>query len=138
MAIKAEQFGGFLENIYNELQTLKLSTEQENTLKTIIKTHHKFLREWYSSEKANKEKMMRNFANSSLKSNAPEFAQDKALMNDRACAEHKFIMSVYEILNEKQRRIFSTQINEKVENKDAKKSKKESTKGGFVRHCEEC
>ena len=136
-ALKAEQFGGFLENIYDELQTLKLSAEQESALKNVIKIHHKFLREWYSSERANKEKMLRNFANSSLKSNAPEFAQDKVLMNDRACAEHKFMMSVYEILDEKQRRIFSAQINEKVENNGAKKPKKEhSEKSGFVRYGE--
>lgn len=138
-AIKAEQFGGFLENIYDELQTLKLSTEQESALKNVIKTHHKFLREWYSSERANKEKMLQHFANSSLKSNAPEFAQDKVLMNDRACAEHKFMMSVYEILDEKQRQIFSAQINEKVENKSAKKPKKgkeSGEKNGFVRYGE--
>ncbi len=137
-AIKAEHFGGFLENIYDELQTLKLSKEQESALKNVIKTHHKFLREWYSSERANKEKMMQNFANSSLKSNAPEFAQDKVLMNDRACEEHKFMMSVYEILDEKQRRIFSAQINEKVENKATKKPPKgkESDKNGFVRYGE--
>ncbi len=134
-AIKAEQFGGFFENIYDELQMLKLSKEQENALKNIIKNHHKFLRQWYSDERANKEKMMRNFANSSLKSNAPEFAQDKSLMNDRICAEHKFMMSVYEILDAQQRHIFSTKINEKAESKATKKPKKEGEKG-FVKYGE--
>lgn len=131
--VKAEHFGGFLENIYDELQTLKLSKEQEDALKKVIKHHHQFLRQWYSDERANNEKMMSNFANSSLKSNASEFARDKSLANDRACAEHKFMMNVYEILDEKQRRIFSAKI--KAESKGMKKPNKPKEKG-FVKYGE--
>ena len=136
MALKAEQFGGFLESVYDELQMLKLSKEQESALKGIIKNHHKFLRQWYSDVRANKEKMMANFGDSALKSNAREFALDKSLANDKICAEHKFMMSVYEILDINQRKIFS----EKISSKDTKitknPSKSSKQEKGFIKYSE--
>ncbi len=109
-AIQAEHFGGFLENIYDELQTLNLSKEQESALKNVIKNHHNFLRQWYLDARTNSEKIMQNFATSSLQKSAPEFAHDKQLNIERINAEHGFMMSVYEILDSKQREIFGTKL----------------------------
>ena len=131
VALHAENFGGFLENIYDELQMLNLSKEQEVALKDIIKNHHKFLRQWYSDSRTNNEKMINNFANSTLKNNAPEFARDKSLAIDKIDMEHRFMMSVYEILDMNQRRIFSAKI--KAESKNGKKLGKEK---GFVKYGE--
>lgn len=122
-ALKAEQFGGFLESVYDELQMLNLSKEQEVALKNVIKNHHKFLKQWYSDTRTNNEKIMKNFGDSSLKNNAPEFAFDKSFANDKIHAEHRFMMSVYEILDKNQRRIFSIKINKKSENKGNTKDK---------------
>ena len=131
VALQAENFGGFLENIYDELQMLNLSKEQEVALKGVIKNHHKFLRQWYGESRANNEKIINHFANSTLKDNAVEFARDKSLTIDKIDMEHKFMMSVYEILDMNQRRIFSAKI--KAESKDGKKLGKEK---GFVKYGE--
>ena len=129
VALHADNFGGFLENIYDELQMLNLSKEQEVALKGVIKNHHRFLRQWYSESRANNEKIIKNFANSTLKNNAVEFARDKSLAIDKIDMEHRFMMSVYEILDMNQRRIFSAKI--KAENRDGKKQDK-----GFVKYGE--
>ena len=128
VALKAEQFGGFLESVYDELQMLNLNKEQESALKGIIKNHHKFLRQWYSDARANRERMMKNFGTSALKNNAPEFALDKSLASDKICEEHKFMMSVYEILDANQRKIFSEKVS-KADKKGAKSKEK-----GFVQY----
>ena len=129
VALHADNFGGFLENIYDELQMLNLSKEQEVALKGVIKNHHRFLRQWYGESRANNEKIIKNFANSTLKNNAVEFARDKSLAIDKIDMEHRFMMSVYEILDMNQRRIFSAKI--KAENRDGKKKDK-----GFVKYGE--
>ena len=131
VALYADHFGGFLENIDDELQMLNLSKEQEVALKGIIKNHHKFLRQWYSDSLANSEKMMKNFADSTLKNNTPDIARDKSLAIDKIDAEHRFMMSVYEILDANQRRIFSAKI--KAKNKENKKLNKDR---GFVKYRE--
>lgn len=111
LTLNAEQFGGFLENIYDEIAGLNLNQTQQNALTDIIKSHHNFLRQWYIDMKTNNEQIMIKFADSTLKSDEVEFSRGESLSNDRITAEHKFIMSVYEILDSKQRKAFSVKIN---------------------------
>lgn len=133
LALKAEQFGGFLENIYDEMQLLNLNKSQEIALKNAIKNHHKFLRQWYIDARKNNKKILEHFTDSTLKNNAHEFAMDKNLANAKIDAEHKFMMSVYGILDAKQRRIFSNKI--KAETKDTRKSNKnKSANKDFVQY----
>lgn len=129
-ALKAEQFGEFVEYIYDEMNGLGLSPKQEIALRNAIKDHHHFLKRWYSNARANNVRLMRHFADSTLHSEAPEFAQDRTLSSDKILAEHRFMMSVYEILDANQRRIFSTKINQQVE---SKKGKNEAHKGVFMK-----
>ncbi len=112
--LNAEQFGGFLENIYDEIAKLNLNQTQRVALTETIKNHHNFLRKWYVDMKANSEQMMQKFANSTLTSDAAEFARGEKLSHDRIIAEYHFMMSVYEILDNQQRKSFSAKIKSKA------------------------
>lgn len=109
-ALSAEQFGGFLESVYDEIGALNLSQKQQSALTESIKTHHNFLRKWYADMRANNEQMLGKFAESTLKSGAAEFARGEQLSNERVRAEYEFIMSVYEILDGKQRKAFGAKL----------------------------
>lgn len=108
--LNAEQFGGFLESVYDEIGALNLSQKQQSALTESIKTHHNFLRKWYADMRANNERMLGKFAESTLKSGAPEFVRGEQLSNERIRAEYEFMMSVYEILDEKQRKAFGAKL----------------------------
>lgn len=111
--LNAEQFGDFLENIYDEIAELNLSQAQQLALAETIKNHHNFLRKWHIDMKANNERIMQKFISSSLTSDAVEFTREERLSSDRIFAEHRFIMSVYEILDSNQRKSFNIKIKQK-------------------------
>lgn len=111
--LNAEQFGDFLENIYDEIAELNLSQAQQLALAETIKNHHNFLRKWHIDMKANNERIMQKFVSSSLTRDAVEFTREERLSNDRIFAEHSFIMSVYEILDSNQRKSFNIKIKQK-------------------------
>lgn len=114
LMLNAEQFGGFLENIYDEIAGLNLNQTQRVAITEIIKNHHNFLRKWYIDMKANGEQMMQKFSNSTLTGDAVEFARGEKLSHDRIIAEYQFMMSVYEILDNQQRQSFSAKIKSKA------------------------
>lgn len=107
--LSAEQFSGFLESVYDEINTLNLTQKQQHALTESIKNHHNFLRKWYGNMRENNERMLGKFAESTLK-NAAEFARGEQLANERIRAEYEFMMSVYEILDGKQRKAFGAKL----------------------------
>lgn len=112
VCIKADNFNGFLENIYDELHELNLTKEQEKALRLTIREHHKFLRQWYIDVKNNSDEVIKNFANSTLERHSIELMQDERLSEQRVKMEHDFIINVYNILNEDQRKKFGENINQ--------------------------
>ncbi|MGX3011247.1 hypothetical protein ACWIUD_06780 [Helicobacter sp. 23-1044] len=102
----AEQFGGFLEFVYDEASKLHLNKSQQIALNEIIKNHHNFLRQWYVDMKKNNEQILQKFTTSNLPHSAIEFTHGRQLSAERIDAEYKFILEVYEMLDETQRKAF--------------------------------
>lgn len=112
----------FLGNIYAELRALNLSRGQQEQLKNIIKEHHIFLKKWHLDSKEINDKIMERFFNSSLSSDSSEIIKNINLENAKVQAEQKLLISVYDILNNEQRKAFGKKIIERnrrnIANKD--------------------
>ncbi|RAX53875.1 hypothetical protein CCY99_05700 [Helicobacter sp. 16-1353] len=103
----------FLGNVYIELKELKLSREQQNQIKNIIRKHHIFLKQWYVDSKENNNQIMESFSKSLLDKDSNEITKGLNLANDRFRADQNFLISVYEILDKKQRELFVKKIRER-------------------------
>ncbi|MDE6886609.1 MAG: hypothetical protein K2P17_06195 [Helicobacteraceae bacterium] len=117
MFLSANSFNGFLERIYSELSELDLSSNQEQLIKNTIKSHHLFLKDWHIKVKKNNEKIMKKFSDSTLKKDSEEFNQDKILLQKRTIAERNFIVAIYNILNDNQRKIMYNKLQEQKQGK---------------------
>lgn len=116
VCIKADNFNGFLENIYDELHELNLTIEQERALRATIKEHHRALRQWYIDVKKNSDEIIKSFADSTLEKQSIELMQDEHLSEQRVKMEQDFIINVYNILNEEQRKKFGASLNQQNHN----------------------
>ena len=96
-----------------ELQELKLSREQQAKLNNVIKEQHSFLYKWYDKFSAINKEIVENFSNSSLNADSTILDDSLDLEVERAWAERNFLLSVYEVLDEKQRAIFGEKIRER-------------------------
>lgn len=119
VCIQANNSNSFLENIYDELHTLNLTSDQEKALRAAIKEHHRFLRQWYIDTKKNNDEILKSFANSSLDKQSIELMQDSRLAEEKTKMEQDFIINVYNILTEEQRKKFGENINKENDNKQA-------------------